>query len=395
MNLLPFFRQLIQTFKSNLHRTTTVICITNGMTRTTYFMSTLWTCIIGLCLALVVGSIVAVVGSAGVLSYEYLFYRFRFKSVVPSGTWADYIKYRANPETYSIETRSGSILVIDMLSAIESAQINPLLGFIQSYCFSEPGVYKINLAKWSDAIKSLNKLGLIKWFILTGKSIGLVSLEAFLFAAFQGSNFITFTLPIIGSVQVLMYELSRTKLLFNIFALISVITFGTLFVSSALTQLILTRLGFVVLGTRVGGYASSFSVASSTALLAYAIGQFVPPHCESYAEYLEDVPVVNGKITIPLSELDSQDVIVYVPRKEIEVVDIPVDPSGIDIPTLGSLEKPDVRRNLRRRQTKHFREIQEVFEDSDVNPLSCPSDAPIFERMKETVKTIETEFPLE
>jgi hypothetical protein len=404
MNIIPLFTTLIKNFKANIHRTTTVIRITNDMTISTYFLSTLWTCIMGLGFALVVGSIGTVVLCAAVLSYEYLFFRLRFKSVLPSATWQQYLEYRENPENYAIETRGGTIRVVEMLNALEEAQakINPLLGFIQSYCFRKPGLYKVNLSKWSDVINSLNKLGLIKWFALPAKSIGYISLDAFLFAVFQASNFITFRLPVIGSVEILMYELSRSKLLFNLVALLSVVTFVSLFVGSALSGLILTRLGFVGLGTRFGGYASSFSVASITALSVFVGGQFAPPYCRSYAEYLKEVEMVNGQIQIPGAELDNYDVLLYVPSKEIEFVDIPVDPSGIDIPTLGSLEKlekPDVHPNLRRRgqtkQTKYFREIQEVFEDSDVNPLSCPSDAPIIERMKQSVKTIENEFPLE
>lgn len=392
--IVLFLKKWFATLGQNLNRTTTVIRISNGLTISTYFLSTLWTLILGVSFAVVVGSIGALVVSAGVLSYQYLFYRFRFKSVVPSGTWHDYLEYRAKPDTYAIETRSGTLLVSDMLSALDAAQVNPLLGFIQSYCFREPGVYKINLARWSDAIKSLNKLGLIKWFVLNGKSIGLVSLEAFLLAAFHFSN-LSFRLPVIGTVEIGIHELSRTKLIFNICALLSVMISSSLFVGSALIYLILTRLGFIGLGTRAGQYASSFYVASMSTLSLFLVGQFVPPHCESLAEYLEDVPVVNGKIPIALSQLENNDVIFYVPPKEIEFVDIPVDSSGIEIPTVGSLEGPHFHGNLRRRQTKHFREIQELFEDSDVNPLSCPSDAPIFERMKETVKTIENEFPLE
>lgn len=401
MKIITFVIKIIETFKANINRTTTVIRIRNGLTISTYFLSTLWTCIMGLGFALVVGSIGAVVLCAALLSYEYWFYRLRFKSVLPSATWQDYLNYRKSPDTYAIQTRGGTIRVVEMLDALEEAQaqINPLLGFIQSYCFRKPGLYKVNLSKWSDVINSLDKLGLIKWIVLPAKSIGYISIEAFLLAVFQASNFITFRLPVIGSVEILMYELSRTKLVFNLFALLSVVTFASLFVGSALSRLILTRLGFVGLGTRVGGYASSFSVASITALSAFFVGQFAPPHCTSYAEYLKEVEMVNGQIPIPGAELDNYDVLLYVPTKEIEFVDIPVDPSGIDIPTLGSLEKlekPDVHPNLRRRgQTKYFREIQEVFEDADVNPLSCPSDAPIIERMKQTVKTIENEFPLE
>jgi uncharacterized membrane protein len=313
---------------------------------------------------------------------------------LPSATWKQYLEYIESPDTYAVQTRGGSILVLEMLEALETVQINPILGFIQSYCFRRPGVYKINLSKWSEVIKALDKLGLITWFSLQGKSIGLLNVSTFLLAVFKGSNFITFTLPVIGSVQILMYELSRTKLLFNIVALLSVMTFTTLWVGAALTQLILTRFGFVAAGARAGQYASSFFGVAIGAIGTYAGGQFVPPQCESFAEYLKEVEMMNGKIPIPLSELDSQDVILYVPPKEIELVDIPVDPS----PTLGSLERGDnsiARRNLRGPQTKQFREIEQVFDHSDANLLSCPTDAPIFQRMKEGIKNIEGEFPLE
>ena len=385
---------MIETFKKNLNRTTTVIRISNGTTVSTYFLSTLWTGISSIYVALLIGTCGAVLFSGCYLFYQYLLYRFRFKAVLPSATWKDYLEYRKSPETYYVQIRGGSILVLEILEALETVQINPILGFIQSYCFRRPGVYKINLSKWSDVIKALDKLGLITWFSLQGKSIGLLNVSTFLLALFNGSNFITFTLPVIGSVQVLMYELSRTKLLFNIVALLSVMTFTTLWVGAALTQLILTRFGFVAAGARAGQYASSFFGVAIGAIGTYAGGQFVPPQCESFAEYLKEVEMVNGKIPIPLSELDSQDVILY----EIELVDIPVDPSGIEMPTLGSLERRDnsiARRNLRGPQTKQFREIEQVFDNSDANLLSCPSDAPIFQQMKEGIKNIEGEFPLE
>jgi hypothetical protein len=398
MKIIIFLRTMIETFKKNLNRTTTVIRISNDMTQYTYFLSTLWTGISSVCVALLIGTFGAVLISGCYLFYQYLFYRFRFKAVLPSATWKDYLEYRESPETYAVKTRGGSILVLEMLEALETVQINPILGFIQSYCFGRPGVYKINLRKWSEVIKELNNLGLITWFSLQGKSIGLLNLDTLLLAVFKGSNFITFTLPVIGNVQILIYELSRAKLLFNIVALLSVMTFTTLSVGAALTQLILTRFGFLVAGARAGQYASSFFGVAIGAIGTYAGGQFVPPQCESFAEYLKEVEMVNGKIPIPLSELDSQDVILYVPPKQIELVDIPVDPSGIEMPELGSIERRDnsiTRRNLRGPQTKQFREIEQVFDNSDANQLSCPTDAPIFQRMKEGIKNIEGEFSLE
>lgn len=405
MKILTIIRRLVATlrhnFQHNFNRTSTIVHIASGNEITMYALNSLWTGIISLCLALLIGTFGAVLFSGCYLFYHYLFYRFRFKAVLPSATWKDYVEYRESPEKCVVKTRGGDILVIDVLGALENAQINPLLGFIQSYCFSETGIYKINLTKWSDVIKSLDKLGLITWFGFQGKSIGLLTVDAFLLQAYKLSNF-SVTLPVIGTVTVRIWEFSRAKLLFNIVSLLTMVTFGTLWVGTAVSQLILTRLGFVVAGAHIGQYASSFFGVAIGAVSTYGVGQFAPPNCESFADYLKDVEVVNNKIQIPFSELDNKDVLFYVtPPTEIELVDIPVDPSGIEMPempTLGSLERRDnsiARRNLRGPQTKHFREIEPVFDNSDANLLSCPTDAPIFQRMKEGIKNIEGEFPLE
>jgi|JI81BgreenRNA_FD_contig_71_153133_length_3495_multi_2_in_0_out_0_1 hypothetical protein len=382
--------------RQNLTKPWTFIRINNENWIYEAILSKAWTLVIIIGSIIVVGVIIGVLLAGFILVCEYLVYKFWFqKDVHKSATWKQYIEFRANPKDYVIETRGGAIMITDLVEVIDSSsnRLQGILSFIKTRCFSQPGVYKVNLGKWEALIKSLNKYGLIRWILFQGKSIGFVELDAFLLRALLFSG-VSFTVPVIGNVQLGIYEFSRAKLLFNILGLLAVITFGTSFVSLSVIRLILNLAGFKTLGSVAGHYASSSSVGLIAVLSVYLVAELIPPQCSNFAEYLEDAGMQNGKIQLPLPELMDKErsVFFYVTPQpnEIEVFQNPAKLSGnemaTEMPTLGSLFKErHFADYVPRQQVKKFGEL---LEDSDFNSLPSPSEAPRVQRLGEKILEI-------
>ena len=373
--------------RQNLNRTSTVIRITNPSAIYTLALSNFWSLIVALLLSVIVGLILGLAISGFIGATEYLFYYFKFRTIDKSATWDDYLRYRANPKNYYVQTRGGSIAITDILEAIDASHnaINPVLAFLKRHCFDKPGFYKINLTRWAKVVKSLNKIGLVRWFLFKGQWVGLISIDSFLVEALKLSS-LTFKVPAIGNVELGIYEFSNTKLLFNLFGLITVISFGVLSSALMVIEFVLTQIGLRTLAAIAGQYAASSGVGLLAAVSVYYIGQFSPPNCQNFADYMVEGSVRDGKIQIPISEFANKEpkVFMYVPPSpEIEV--LPVDMSSTEtlkeIPTLGSILKERHFGNyLPRRQLKKLEEVQDLLE-VDVTP----SDAPIFQRLKEKV----------
>lgn len=394
VSILSLVKDYLSILWQSSNQNSILIFISRGDMCLGYMMNALWGIPLAILLSILIGILVSGVIIFGTLLWQYILYRFGFKSIQPSASWGDYVRYKNAPHRYRIETRGGEISIDALISSIDETahSINPIIKFIKDQCFREPGFYLARLPEWLAVIKSLEQLGLVKWLLIKGKRIGVIGVDAFLIQVLRLSS-LRLQVPIIGSVSVSISDLSRQKMLFNILGLAAIVFLGSAFFSLSLSYLILNRLGFIVLGGVARKYASSSALWVITAITVYATGQFVPPQCDKLAGYLDHVNLVNGKIKIQIPflelEMDDNSILIYSPPPitGIEPVDIPVE----EMPTLGSLFKVKVRRfanYVARRQVKKFSEFVEELGAEDDFDLSYPATAPIYQCVKEKVGRI-------
>ncbi|MGL5135110.1 MAG: hypothetical protein ACRC78_21470, partial [Planktothrix sp.] len=268
--------------------------------------------------------------------------------------------------------------------------INPIIEFLKNQCFRKPGFYRVKPSKWDHVIKRLKKLGLLKWIFVSGKKIGIVSLDSFLIQVLNLSS-LSFQLPLLGSVSLSIFEISKAKLLFNIIGLATVISVSSLVMVFTLIHMLALNFGLMGLAAVTAEQASIGAMSLIASMTVYVVGQFAPPNCSNLAEYLEDANVVNGKIRIRRSDFelannDKDGVILYSPPPitGIELVENPVD---LPVPDHSILKDPYFRNYSPRKQVKNlkdlFEQIDNILEEIDLEDLDFTSPTPTYVRFRE------------
>lgn len=360
----------------------------------TYFLNSFWAGVLALVAGMVIGVFLGILVGILILVYHWIVFQFGFKAIYPNGRWKDYIEYRQNRDNraYFIQTRGGAINLDDILNAIDDSSngINPIIEFLKNQCFRKPGFYRVKPSKWDHVIKRLKKLGLLKWIFVGGKKIGIVSLDSFLLQVLNLSS-LSFQLPLLGSLSLSIFEISKAKLLFNILGLAALIGVSSFVLFFGCIHLIALNFGLTSLAAISAEQASIGAMSLIATMTVYVVGQFAPPNCSNLAEYLKDANVVDGQIRIRRSDFelgnnDKGGVIVYSPPPitEIELVDNPVD---LPVPDHSFLKDPYFRNYSPRKQVKNwkdlFEQIDTILEEIDMEDLDFTSPTPTYVRFRE------------
>jgi len=363
----------------------------------TYFLNSFWAVGLALGLGLLIGLLIGLLVSVVILVYHWMVFQFGFKSIFPNARWKDYLDYRENRDNpkHLMKTRGGAISLDDVLNAIDDSSnaINPIVQFLKNQCFRRTGFYRVKPLKWNHVIHRLNKLGLVKWIIVGGKKIGIVSLDSFLLQVLNFSS-LSFQLPLVGTVSFSIFEVSKAKLVFNILGLATVVGVGSLFLSFVCIYLIAVNCGLISLAAISAEQASISAVNLIASVTVYVLGQFAPPNCSNLAEYLADANLVNGKIRIRRSDFqlgdNENEIIVYSrpPITGIEFVDNPID---LPVPD-GSIFKDrhfaDYSPRTRVKKWKDlYKQIDKILDDMEIEDLDLDftSPSPTYVRVKEEV----------
>lgn len=361
----------------------------------TYFLNSFWAVILALCWGAIWGIIIGLLVSVLILVYHWMVFQFGFKSIFSNARWKDYINYRENRDNrkHLIKTRGGAISMDDVLNAIDDSSngINPIVQFLKNQCFRRPGFYRVKPLKWNHVIHRLNKLGLVKWIIVGGTKIGIVSLDSFLLQILNFSS-LSFQLPLVGTVSFSIFEVSKVKLVFNILGLATVVGVGSVFLSFFCVYLIALTCGLINLAAFSAEQASIWAVNLIASMTVYVLGQFAPANCSNLAEYLADANLVNGKIRIRRSDFQLGDnengIIVYSrpPITGIEFVDNPVDFPVADLSIFKDRHFADYSPRTRVKEWKDlYEQIDKILDDMEMEDLDFISPSPIYERVKEEV----------